>query len=236
MSNRTIALTDELHEYMLSVSLREPEILSRLRRETSSHPRSSMQISPEQGQFMGFLVKLLGARKALELGVFTGYSSLCVALALPADGKLIACDLSEEYTQTARRYWIEAGVEEKIELRLGPALDSMDDLLSAGEAETFDFVFIDADKEEYEAYYERALRLLRPAGLITVDNIFWSGRVLDPKIRDRETRAIRAFNEKLCRDERIDVSLVPIGDGLTLARKRPNKSIEGHDRKKKKRY
>ena len=219
MSNRTIALTDALYEYMIHVSLREPELLRRLREETARDPMARMQIAPEQGQFMAFLVQLMGAKLVLELGVFTGYSSLRVALALPPDGKVIACDTSEEYTGVAKRYWEEAGVAGKIELRIAPALETMDALLREGRAGAFDFVFIDADKAEYEDYYEGALKLLRPGGLITVDNIFWSGRVVDPAENDADTRAIRAFNDKLKDDGRIALSLIPIGDGLTLARK-----------------
>ena len=220
MSNRTIALTDELYEYLLSVSLREPEILRRLREETARNPDARMQISPEQGQFMALLVRLMGARKVLELGVFTGYSSLSVAMALPPDGNIVACDVSEEWTAVARRYWEEAGVSGKIELRLAPALETLGKLLLEGREETFDFIFIDADKENYLNYYEEALKLLRPGGLITVDNVLWSGRVVDKEARAGSTRAIRAFNEKLHVDKRVTLSLVPIGDGLTLALKR----------------
>jgi caffeoyl-CoA O-methyltransferase len=220
MSRRSIVLTDALYEYLLSVSLREPELLARLRQETALQEMSRMQISPEQGQFMFLLLRLIGARRCLEIGVFTGYSSLVSALALPADGRIVACDISEEWTAIARRYWREAGVEPKIDLRIAPALETLDGLIEAGEAGRFDFAFIDADKESYLAYYERVLQLLRPGGLLAVDNVLWSGRVADPEVSDADTAALRHFNETLHRDERIDLSLVPIGDGLTLARKR----------------
>jgi predicted O-methyltransferase YrrM len=178
-----------------------------------------MQISPEQGQFMALLVKLIGAKKTLEIGVFTGYSSLVVALALPADGKIVACDVSEEYTNIARRYWQQAGVEDKIDLHIAPALETLDHLLAAGEAGTFDFAFIDADKGNYENYYERSLQLIRPGGLIAIDNVLWSGKVADTEIQDNQTNKIRAVNRKLHQDSRITLSLVPIADGLTLAMK-----------------
>jgi len=220
MTRRSITLTDSLHEYLLSVSLREPELLARLRQETAGLQESRMQIGPEQGQFMAFLLRLMGAKRCLEIGVFTGYSSLAAALALPEDGRIIACDVSEEWTAIARRYWREAGVEGKIELRLGPALDTLDQLLGEGEAGRFDFAFIDADKENYLSSYERVLPLLRSGGLIAVDNVLWSGRVADPEVADADTVAIRHFNDCLHRDERVDLCVVPIGDGLTLARKR----------------
>jgi caffeoyl-CoA O-methyltransferase len=179
-----------------------------------------MQIAPDQGQFMAFLIRLIGAKKALEVGVFTGYSSLCVALALPPEGKLIACDISEEYTAIARRYWQKAGVTDKIDLRIAPALETLDQLVTAGQTNSFDFAFIDADKENYLNYYERALQLVRPGGLIAVDNVLWGGAVADPAVQDESTQAIRAFNQTLHRDERVDLSLVAIADGLTLAMKR----------------
>ncbi|MBH8566389.1 class I SAM-dependent methyltransferase [Nostoc sp. CENA67] len=220
MSSQTINLDSQLYDYLLSTSVREPEILWRLRQETASHPRARMQISPEQGQFMRLLVQLLGAKKTLELGVFTGYSSLSVALALPADGKIVACDVSEEFTAIARQYWQQAGVADKIDLRLAPALETLDALLADGQAGTFDFAFIDADKENYDGYYERSLQLLRPGGLIAIDNVLLSGRVANPQIQDESTQAIRALNKKLHDDDRVTLSLVPIGDGLTLALKR----------------
>ncbi len=221
MPKQSIGLDDQLYNYLLSVSLREPEILLKLRQETASHPRSTMQISPEQGQFMRLLVQLIGAKKTLEVGVFTGYSSLSVALALPDDGKIIAADVSEEFTAIARRYWQEAGVAHKIDLRLAPGLETLDQLLATGQGETFDFAFIDADKENYDGYYERSLQLLRPGGLIAIDNVLWSGQVADPENQDESTQSIRALNEKLHHDERVTLSLVPIADGLTLAIKRP---------------
>jgi predicted O-methyltransferase YrrM len=221
MSNKTF-ISDQLYDYLLSVSLREPEVLQTLRQETANHPMSQMQIAPEQGQFMMLLVQLMGAKKALEVGVFTGYSSLAVALALPSDGKLIACDVSEEYTAMARRYWHLAGVDNKIDLRIAPALETLDSLLAEGQANTFDFAFIDADKSNYPGYYERALELVRPGGLIAIDNVLWSGRVADPQEQDNRTQAIRAFNQKLHQDERIFLSMVAIADGLTLALKKPS--------------
>ncbi len=220
MSRRSIPLTDVLHDYLLSVSLREPDLLRRLREETAADPAARMQISPEQGQFMALLVRLMGARSCLELGVFTGYSSLAVALALPDDGRILACDVSERWTAVARRYWAAAGVGHKIELRLATAMDTLERLRESGAAGRFDFAFIDADKENYVGYYERVLELLRPGGLIVVDNTLWSGRVADPENAEADTVALRHFNEHLHRDERVDLSLVPVGDGLTLARKR----------------
>ena len=219
MSKQTLGLEQSLYDYLLSVSLREPTILTQLRQETAQMPRSIMQISPEQGQFMALLIKLIGAKKTLEVGVFTGYSSLVVALALPADGKIVACDVSEEYTSVARRYWQQAGVEDKIDLHIAPALETLDNLLTAGEAETFDFAFIDADKSNYDNYYEQCLELIRPGGLIAIDNVLWSGKVADTEIQDNQTNKIRALNRKLHQDSRITLSLVPIADGLTLAMK-----------------
>ncbi|MCA1592351.1 MAG: class I SAM-dependent methyltransferase [Acidobacteria bacterium] len=220
MSDKFLPLTNRIYEYLQSVSLREPEVLRRLREETARLPMARMQISPEQGQFMALLVQLLNARKTLEVGVFTGYSSLCVALALPADGKVAACDISEEWTQIARRYWEEAGVAGKIILRLAPASETLDELIAGGQAGTFDFAFIDADKGNYESYYERALKLVRVGGLIAIDNVLWSGRVADAEDQEQDTVAIRALNQKLHRDERVTLSLIPIADGLTLALKR----------------
>jgi predicted O-methyltransferase YrrM len=220
MSNRTLFLTDELYRYMRSFSLREPEILQRLREETSHDPLAEMQISPEQGQFMSLLIKLMGAKRTLEVGVYTGYSSLCVALALPPDGKLIACDISKKWTDVARRYWREGGVADVVELHLAPAIETMDRLLAHHEGGRFDFIFIDADKENYDGYYERTLSLLRAGGMMAIDNVFWSGRVSDPRERGSDTMAIRALNEKIRDDDRIDLTMIPIGDGLTLARKR----------------
>ena len=220
MSNRSIVLTDSLYEYLTEVSLRESPLLLALREETASMSNRSMQISPEQGQFMALLARLMGARRCLEVGVFTGYSSLATALALPEDGRILACDVSEEWTAMARRYWRAAGVEHKIDLRLAPATQTLDGLLGAGRAASYDLAFIDADKTNYLAYYERVLSLLRPGGLVLVDNTLWSGRVADPEVGDEDTVALRHFNEVLHRDERVDLSLLPMGDGLTLARKR----------------
>ena len=219
MSNRTLCITEQLYEYMVAVSLREPELLARLREETRQQEMARMQIATEQGQLMAFLIHLLGAGKALEIGVFTGYSSLCVALALPDSGRLIACDVYEEWTGIARRYWREAGVAGKIDLRLAPAADTLAELLEQGVAASFDFVFIDADKTNYAPYYEECLKLIRVGGVIAVDNVLWSGSVADPAAEDAETQAIRAFNEKIHHDPRVEITLVPIADGLPLARK-----------------
>lgn len=219
MSKQTLGLENNIYQYLLSVSIREPEVLKKLREETAQHPRNIMQISPEQGQFMALLVQLMGAKKTLEIGVYTGYSALVVALALPPEGKMVACDISEEYTSIANRYWEEAGAADKIDLRIAPAVETLDRLLAEGEADTFDFAFIDADKSNYDNYYEGALKLVRPGGLIAIDNVLWSGKVADSQVQDNRTKKIRALNEKIHQDERVTISLVPIGDGLTLARK-----------------
>lgn len=220
MSAKTIAMTDALHTYMLSVSARPTDLMLRLRDETAKRPNAGMQISVEQGQFMGLLMQLMGAKKTLEVGVFTGYSALAVAQALPPDGRIIACDVSEEYTSVGRPFWEEAGVGHKIDLRIGPATETLQGLLDEGHAGTFDFAFLDADKSSYDAYYEMGLQLLRPRGLIAIDNTLWSGKVADPSVQDADTVALRALNAKLHADERVTVSLLPIGDGLTLALKR----------------
>jgi predicted O-methyltransferase YrrM len=220
MSVRTLNVDATLYDYLLAVSVREPRALAQLREETQQLPGSGMQISPEQGQLMRLLVELIGARRCLEVGVFTGYSSISVALALPEGGRLVACDVSVEYTDIARRYWRLAGVEDRIELRLGPAIATLDALLAAGERGRFDFAFVDADKENYLGYYERSLELLRPGGLLAIDNVLWSGRVADPQDQSASTLAIRALNERIRGDERVSPSLVPIGDGLFLVRKR----------------
>jgi len=217
MANQTQGLSAQLYDYLLSTSLREPEILTKLRQETAQLSIGRMQIAPEQGQFMALLVQLMAAKKTLEIGVFTGYSTLVVALALPQDGKVVACDISEEYTAIARRYWQEAGVDRKIDLHIAPALSTLDRLIATGECNSFDFAFIDADKSNYDGYYERALQLVRPGGLIAIDNVLWFGKVADPQVQDNRTKKIRALNRKLHGDERINLSLVPIGDGLTLA-------------------
>lgn len=218
--SRTHWLSEDLYEYLLEVSLREHDVLRRLREETAQLERASMQIGPEQGQFMALLLELTGARRVLEIGTFTGYSALVMALALPDDGRVIACDVSEEWTRVARRYWNEAGLAHKIDLRLAPAEDTLEALLGEGHAGSFDFVFIDADKGGTESYFELSLELIRPGGLVAVDNTLWDGKVADPGVSDADTAAIRAFNLKVRDDERVSLSLVPIGDGLTLARKR----------------
>ncbi|MEO1095556.1 MAG: class I SAM-dependent methyltransferase [Cyanobacteria bacterium J06638_28] len=220
MSNRTLGLDAELYNYLLRVSLREHPALAALRDRTATYPMGQMQIAPEQGQFMALLIKVLQVKKALELGVFTGYSALAVALALPPDGRLVACDISEEHTTIAREFWEEAGVQDKIDLRIGPALETLDALIAEGAADSFDFVFIDADKRNYDAYYEKSLVLVRTGGVVAIDNVLWYGRVADPTVTNQRTERIRDFNQKLHKDERIDLSLVPIGDGLTLAVKR----------------
>lgn len=211
---------EHVYRYLIANSLREPAVLRRLREETSALPRASMQISPEHGQFMALLIQLMGARRALEVGVFTGYSALAVALALPSDGFLLACDINEEYTSVARKYWSEAGVDHLIDLRIAPALETLRTRIREGESGRYDFAFIDADKTSYEGYYECALELLRPGGLIMVDNVLWSGRVADDRENDVDTVALRAFNKKLHADSRVTLSMLPLSDGVTLALKR----------------
>jgi predicted O-methyltransferase YrrM len=220
MSNLQTPITPALAAYIRSVSLREPDLLRQVRYETAPRADSGMQLSPEQGQFLGMLVRLMGATRAVEVGVFTGLSSLHIALAMPPEGRLIACDVNAESTTIARRYWREAGVEDKIELRIAPATDTLDALLADGAAASFDFAFVDADKENYGHYYERTLKLLRPGGLAAFDNVLWHGTVIDEAAQDKDTRAIREFNARLHLDNRVWLSLVPIGDGLTLALKR----------------
>ncbi|MCW8923296.1 MAG: class I SAM-dependent methyltransferase [Gammaproteobacteria bacterium] len=217
MSNRTLSLDDRTHEYLLSVSVDESELLRELREQTAAENQFSvMQISPEQGQFMALLVKLTGAKRALEIGTFTGYSSICIASALPDDGELICCDDSDEWTQMARSYWQKAGLQDRIKFYLQDALLSLQQLLDDSAAGSFDFIFIDADKQNYPLYYEQSLRLLRKGGLLAVDNTLWSGSVADPENTEPGTRAIRRFNEMVKNDNRVTKSLVPIGDGLTL--------------------
>jgi predicted O-methyltransferase YrrM len=216
MSNTTIGLSDELRRYLLDVSVREPAVLARLRQETAGLPMAIMQITPEQGQLLALLVRLLQARRCLEVGTFTGYSALWVALALPADGRITACDVSEEWTAVARRYWQEAGVADKIDLRLAPALETLDGLIAQGADGQYDFAFIDADKGNYWNYYERVLTLLRPGGLIAVDNTLWGGRPADPNDREPTTVVIRDFNARLSQDPRVHISMLPVGDGVTL--------------------
>lgn len=220
MSNKSLGLSEPLAAYLAQVSLREPALLARLREETARDPMARMQIAPEQGQFMQFLLRLMDARRCIEVGVFTGYSSLCTALALPDEGYVLACDVDENWTAVARRYWTEAGVAHKIELKLAPALQTLDAQLQAGQAGCYDFAFIDADKGNYLNYYQRCLQLLRPGGVIAVDNVLWSGRVAEAMNHEPDTEAIRAFNVFVQQDARVDLSLVPIADGLTLCRKR----------------
>ena len=220
MATHTLNLTDAVYRYLQSVSLREPDIFARLRAETAKLPMAQMQISPEQGQFMALLVALMGAKKTLEIGVFTGYSAMAIANALPQDGKVVACDVNKEWTDIARKYWQEAGLNHKIELRLAPAVDTLQQLLAEGQANSFDFAFIDADKKGYDAYYEYTLKLLRPGGLVAIDNVLQRGLVADSKETSDILEAIRALNKKIHADERVSISMVPIGDGLTLALKR----------------
>lgn len=219
MTLRTIQIDDHLFEYLLAQSLREVPAQAALREATRTHPHAGMQISPDQGQFMALLIKLMGARRTIEVGTFTGYSALAVALALPEDGRVLACDISDEYTRIGRPFWQQAGVAHKIDLVIAPALQTLDAKLAAGEAGAYDFAFIDADKANYDLYYERCLKLLRPGGLIALDNMLWSGAVAHPAKTD-DTAALQQLNAKLHRDERIDLTLLTVGDGLTLARKR----------------
>ena len=220
--SRAEFLPDNVYEYICNISLRETSLQQELREETQRllPEQARMQIGPDQGQLMQLLVRLTGAKRCLEIGVFTGYSSLAVALALPSDGTLVACDVSDQYTAIARRYWKGAGVAEKIQLRIAPAIETLDSLLARGDEGTFDFAFIDADKTSYDDYYERSLRLLKQNGIMTIDNVLWSGRVADPTEEDESTQALRALNAKIGRDDRVDVAMIPIGDGVTLVRKR----------------
>ena len=220
MSNRTLPLDDRLYSYLLEHSLRENPVQRRLRERTLTLEMGRMQIAPEQGRFMALLAELIGARRAIEIGTFTGYSALCVAQVLPADGRLICCDISDEWTAIGRPFWKEAGVAGRIDLRIAPALETLDSLAREIEMASFDLAFVDADKENYLSYYERCLPLLRPGGLLLFDNTLWDGAVADSEDQSADTVALREFNESLHRDERISLSLVPIGDGLTLARKR----------------
>ena len=219
MANRSTPLDDELRAYLVAHSVRELAPQVGLREATRSQPAAGMQIGPEQGQFLALLVRLIGARRAIEIGVFTGYSAMAVALALPDDGRVLACDISDEYTRVGRPFWEAAGVAGKIDLKLGPALATLDARIAAGEAGQYDFAFIDADKSGYDAYYERCLVLLRPGGLIAIDNVLWGGSVARPA-KDADTAALQALNDKLHADQRVDIAMLPIGDGVTLARKR----------------
>ena len=219
MTDRNLSLEPRLYRYLIDHSVREHRALRELREATAGMPHAGMQISPEQGQFMALLARLVNAKRTLEIGVFTGYSAMSVALALPSDGKIVACDVSEEWTAMARKHWAKAGVAGRIDLRLAPALQTLDKLIEEGAAGCFDFAFIDADKTNYLAYYERCLTLVRRGGLIAVDNTLWSGAVADPRNVERDTVAIRAFNDALHHDGRVELSLLPVGDGLTLALK-----------------
>ena len=220
MSNRTLSLTDAVYDYLCDHSLRETTVQRQLRRATHKMENSVMQISPEQGQFMQFLVSIIGARNTIEVGVYTGYSALCVALGLPEDGRIIACDINEEWTKIALEYWKKAGVADKIDLQIGPALDTLTELEKNGRKGQFDFAFIDADKVNYDIYYEKCLNLVRPGGVVAIDNVLWSGAVADVSAMDENTKAIRSLNAKLHKDERVDLSMIPLGDGLTLVRKK----------------
>jgi predicted O-methyltransferase YrrM len=217
--SKSVFIDEAVDNYLIAETVHEHPVMRELRLETSRRPNAQMEIGPEQGAFMQLLARIVGARRYLEIGVFTGYSALAMALALPADGSIVACDVSEEYTSVARRYWEKAGVGGKIDLRLGPALETLEELIARG-TEPFDMAFIDADKENVGAYYEDCLKLLRPGGLILVDNVLWGGAVANPEINDADTCALRAINARATRDERVDAALVPICDGLLIARKR----------------
>ncbi len=220
MSAKTLSLTDDLRAYLLRVGVREDPLLADLRERTARLPEARMQICAEQGAFLTLLTRLVGARRALEVGTFTGYSSVCIGRGLPPDGHLLCCDVSAEWTAMAREAWARAGLSDRVELRLAPALETLDRELAAGGEGTFDLAFVDADKESYLAYHERVLRLLRPGGVVLYDNVLWSGRVIDPADQSASTVAIRAFNDALAADERVDLVLLPLGDGLTMARRR----------------
>lgn len=219
--SKSAGISPELHAYSAEISVREHPVLTELRNRTAALPQANMQIAPDQGAFMQFLVQAMGARRCLEVGVFTGYSTLAVALALPKDGCIVACDISEEWTAIGRDHWLRAGVDAKIDLRLAPAIETLESLLQDGQSETFDFAFIDADKTAYEDYYEKCLQLIRPGGVIAVDNVLWGGSVLSLEDQRPDTVAIRTFNDRRRTDERVSLTLVPIADGLTLAWKRP---------------
>jgi caffeoyl-CoA O-methyltransferase len=220
MAPRSAFLPDQIQQYIDQITLREPDVMRELREETSKQPHAGMQTGADQVQFLQLLVRLAGARRCIEVGVFTGYSALGVALALPDDGRIVACDVSEEYTAIARRYWERAGVAHKIDLRLAPARQTLDSLIAAGQVGQYDFAYVDADKTGYDAYYERCLRLLRVNGLIAIDNVLWSGEVVKQSTQDPDTLALRGLNEKIGKDERVDATLLPLGDGLMVVRKR----------------
>jgi caffeoyl-CoA O-methyltransferase len=218
--SRAIGLSEELRAYVARVGIREHPVLTRLREENVRDRGGSMQVAPEEGALLALLVRLMDARSVLEVGTFTGYSSTAMALALPDDGRIVCCDVSREWTDIARAAWADAGVADRVELRLGPALETLDALLAEGREGGFDLAFIDANKTGYDGYYERCLRLVRPGGLIAIDNVLWSGRVADPSVTDDDTLALRALNEKIAADERVDPVMTSIGDGLTLAQVR----------------
>jgi caffeoyl-CoA O-methyltransferase len=219
MTRYQIGLPDDVYAYLLDVGVDEPPVLARLRQETAGHPRAQMQIGPEQGALLALLVELIDARRCLEIGTFTGYSSLAVALAMPPDGRIVCCDVSDEYTSVARRYWAEAGVADRVDLRLGPALDTLDGLLAEGAAGTFDLAFIDADKGGYPAYWERCVELVRHGGVIAIDNVLWSGQVVDPRDTSDDTRTMRRLNELVAADRRVRQVMLPVADGMTIARR-----------------
>ena len=220
MSNVSMGLPPDLQDYLVRHGVRETELLKRLRDETALLPQHNMQIAPEQGALLALLVELIGARRCLEIGTFTGYSSLVVATAMPSDGTMVCCDVSEEWTAIARRYWAEAGVADRVDLRLAPALTTLDQLIAGGAEGTFDFAFVDARKSEYPDYHERVVRLLRPGGLAAYDNVLWGGGVVDDSMQDEETLGVRRLNERLAADERVSIAMLPLADGVTLARKR----------------
>jgi len=220
MSTKSLGLDETLYSYLLEHGLRESDVMRRLRKETDKLEMAEMRSSAEQVNALSIILRLMGARRAIEVGVFTGYATLAFAAALPAEGRVFALDVSREWTDIGRDYWVEAGVADRIELILAPAIETLESLIRNGNSESVDFAFIDADKENYDAYYEASLTMLRPGGLIAVDNVLWSGRVVDPEAQDADTQAIRALNEKLAQDARVDLAMLPVGDGLTLARKR----------------
>ena len=220
MANASMGLPADLEQYLVKHGVREPELLARLRDETALIPQHNMQIAPEQGALLALLVELTGAKRCLEIGTFTGYSSLIVALAMPPDGTIVCCDVSEEWTAVARRYWAAAGVADRVDLRLAPALETLDALLADGAEGTFDFAFVDARKSEYPDYHERVVRLLRSGGLAAYDNVLWGGAVADDSKQDADTLAIRRLNDRLASDARVTIAMLPLADGVTLARKR----------------